>query len=62
MTLPIWNVRRLAGGRLGITCPRRDCAGRAIVRARAWRARPETARVCTHCFRAARIPTTERGQ
>lgn len=54
--LPEWIVER-EGGTLNITCPRKDCGGKAKVSPRWLRSRPKfVGRSCTYCFRTARIP------
>lgn len=54
--LPEWIVER-EGGTLNITCPRKDCGGKAKVSPRWLRSRPKfIGRSCTYCFRTARIP------
>lgn len=57
-TLPIWKVKELDGGQLGITCPREGCAGKAKVNKRKWvDSRPDfETRSCTYCFAPAWIP------
>lgn len=54
--LPEWVVEKV-GGTLNITCPRKDCGGKAKVSPRWLRSRPRfIGRSCTYCFRTARIP------
>lgn len=53
--LPLWATQRLAGGKLGLTCPR--CQGKAVVAGRRWRsASTGIGRVCTYCFKTSRVP------
>jgi hypothetical protein len=57
MSLPVWKVKQLGAGKLGIECPRRACQGKAVVSGRKWKeARPEPTRSCTYCFRVAQLP------
>jgi hypothetical protein len=55
-SLPVFKTRSLGGGKLGVTCPRPDCGGKAVVRGKLWRTcRPGGTRSCTYCFRVAWI-------
>lgn len=58
-TLPVWQAERgEARGTLNITCPYKDCGGKAVVNAKKWKeSRPDfIGRSCTYCFRTARLP------
>lgn len=56
--LPVWKIKELGNGQLGIECPRSGCAGKAKVNKRKWlgsRVDYET-RSCTYCFAPSWIP------
>lgn len=56
--LPVWKVKELEGGQLGIQCPRSGCAGKAKVNKKRWlESKPDyETRCCTYCFVPAWIP------
>ena len=50
--LPAWIVERGAKpGTLNITCPRKDCKGKAIVSSKWLTSRSFAGRSCTYCFK-----------
>lgn len=54
--MKVWQVVRLPKNRLGLQCPQKDCRKKAVV-SREWcDDNGYTARPCTYCFKAARIP------
>lgn len=60
--MPEWKCDPLGGVKVGITCPYKDCDGKAVVNKRKWfRGRKGGAttvntRACTYCQRAAWLP------
>lgn len=56
--LPDWKVEPGSKtGTLNITCPRKDCGGKAVVSKRWRESRPNyIGRSCTYCFKVAKIP------
>ena len=62
-SLPIWLVEPgEKRGTLNITCPRKECKGKAIVNKRKWLEDKKdfVGRSCTYCFKAAGIPIARR--
>lgn len=57
-TLPVWiTAPGEKRGTLNITCPRRDCGGKAVVSRKWLTSRPGfIGRSCTYCFKVARLP------